>query len=161
MDTKQVSQAFLNDIFTHALARAAMLATPVVMTALCYFGTGWLDGRFDTINNKLESTQQEIVNASKRTDDLSTAIDANTNNDRQTHDRLLVIEQATQAARTDRDEFQKRVLDQLGVMQRDINQSSINIAAISAVMMQQQPMKQGYLNAPALISPFRRQGEAR
>ena len=160
MDTKKVSQAFLDDIFTHALARAAMLATPVVMALLCYLGTSWLDGRFDGINQKLENTQQEIVMAAKRTDDLSTSIDGNTNNDRQTHDRLLVLEQATQAARSDRDEFQKRVLDQLGAMQRDINRSSVDIAAISAIMMQQQ-QKQGMLNVMPSISPFQRQGENR
>lgn len=96
-----------------------------IFSATVYFGHEWLDNKFDKLEGK-------TVAISQRIDDVTTALDKNTASDVLVHDRLTVNEQVILAARDDRDRFQKQLVDQLTQMQKDINRSSIDIAAISA-----------------------------
>lgn len=125
MIPREVASGLIGELWNHAFARLVMIVMPIVFGATVYFGHEWLDGKFDKLEGK-------TVAISQRIDDVTQSLDKNTAGDMLIHDRMTISEQVLLAARDDRDRFQKQLVEQLTNMQKDIQRSSIDIAAISA-----------------------------
>lgn len=71
MNNEQV-RSFSDNVWTIFVARLAMIATPFVAAGLVYFGSGWLEGKFDKIAGPLQRVESrvDVLERSDRTSEL-------------------------------------------------------------------------------------------
>lgn len=131
MNTHDTAEKLLQNTTGRVIGALAVLATPIIIGLVWYFGMAWLDNRFDAINKNQAALAIHV-------DNVQAAIDRNTENDRLTHDRLIIAEQAIQAAREDRDRFQAQALDSLAQLQSLTGKMSESLAAANATLQQMQ-----------------------
>lgn len=138
MKTQEAAERFVSNTTGQVLSRLSMLAIVPMISVISYLGVQYFDTRFDAVDAKQ-------IAVTKRVDDLNAALTQNTDNDKINHDRLIVAEQGVQAAREDRDRFQKQALDALSQLQATTMKLSETVAATNATLQEMQ-MQRGRSN---------------
>lgn len=151
MNTSEAAENFLQSAAGAALARIAMICTMPAIGVITWFGSQWLDQRFE----KVETAQHVIA---KQVDDLGNSVDKNTEADKVTHDHLVIAEQSIATARDDRDRFQRDALAQLMKVQDNTQHLAENVSALNATLAQFQIQFQQLNNSRQ--NPFQLPGGA-
>lgn len=116
MPDRTIPQRMADNIALQVLARLAMLATPLMIAALAWMGSQWLDGRFanvDSFGPRLTAAESAII-----------AI--------QQHN--AVSDNAATNARSDRLDFQSSMAAKVDGIANDQRAEAIDIASIKATL---------------------------
>ncbi len=116
MTEHTIPQRMAENIALQVIARLAMIATPVMLAALAWFGTQWLDNRFanvDSYGPRISAAETAII-----------AI--------QQHN--AVSDNAAANARTDRLDFQSSIASKVDGIASDQRAEAIDIASIKATL---------------------------
>lgn len=138
-------EKFANSLLTVLVARGAMVATPFVATALVWFGSSWLDNRFDTMTRALDGI-------GTRVDTLETRSSATVSKVQEHQFRL-------ENGRVETDEFRATVIRQFEKFDQTLSDQTLKLQAIDGsviklgtIISERVPRRES-LNQESLVQP--------
>jgi ribosomal protein S10 len=119
------------------LSRLSMLATPVLITGIIFFGKAWIEHKFEA-QSAVSQTQAEGMRTMRQD------VDGLRNEIPQAKERIRVIESTMERGRTDREQFQNQTRETLTKL-LDINTAIVReLSALrSTVEAQQRQIDRG------------------
>jgi hypothetical protein len=114
------AQKIADSVLLLAIARISMVLALPTIGLIAYLGSGWLEGKFETVNRRVDSVEQTASSASAQ------AVKVN--------DRLIAVEtkQVQESASSDR--FQSATLNRLDRLQDSIVGLSNAVSALTATV---------------------------
>lgn len=127
MTAAQAAEKVADSVILRLVARAAMVATPIVLAALCWLSIQYLEGRFGE-----QKAATQVV--SVRVDQLSDTVDKATGAASALAARVIILETNSVRGRADREAFQEQITGDIKEMRNALVTLSNNVAALTATV---------------------------
>lgn len=124
MNVKVETEKLAESTMLMVMARLAMLATPILLGAIGYFGLQWLDGRFEVQAAVTTTVIRKVDNLEDEWPKL--------------RERVVKLEINQDRGRADRQEYQRQTLERLDRVDAAILALSNSVAALNATLVEQQ-----------------------
>ena len=136
MTATERAEQLSNSVWFTVAARASMLAVTPLFCAMMWFGSQWLDGRFDDAA-KTAAAATAVVNS--KVDDIGDSVQQVP----ALKERVIVLETNQKRSQTDREDFQKQTFARLDRMQDAIVTLSNTVAGLTATIQAQAEGQKG------------------
>lgn len=127
MNARQASEKLADNATLQVLARLSMLSVPLLLGAIWFFGSTWLEQRFSA---QAAFTQGLAVQVDGLEDEFAPL-----------RERVVKLETNQERGRSDREQFQQQMIVRMDNMQNAILELSKTVAALNATVQQQRPAR--------------------